>query len=560
MHRPARPSTEPADLAVRNPAAPTARSAADRGAAASFRSDERGVTSLLWAGTLTTFLLVTALAIDYAIAVTEQEREQYAVDAAALAGSQYVGDPEHVTRVPETVEAIYNANRSAQGGSTLRSKSYDPSTGEVIANAGATLKTYLLRFRGKDEIKVSARTRVVRGAGSVEIAMVLDNSGSMGGSSGSVNGTYIEDLKVAATNLAGAMFTGTDGTEKVKVGLVPFAASVNVDPANRTANWIDGQGQSSIHGENFSETASRFDLFDQMGVAWKGCVETRPGALDTSDDEPNVNVPNTLFVPMFAPDEPDDSNADAAGYANYPNNYISDFGGTCPAPAQVCTKFSKKKNACTAYGPEPLGVEAAQARTCKYKDATPSADSGPNAGCTTAPILPLNSTKQDVLDAISAMRASGNTNVGEGVMWGVRVLSPGEPFTEGRPSGEVDNRKFMIVMTDGENFLSSNSNHNKSVYAAHGYAAKGRLGTTYSQSAYTTHLNNKLVAACALAKQKGITVFTVAFRLEDNPDTQALLKTCATTQDQAFRAGDGDALLQSFQNIGRQISQLRIAE
>ncbi len=168
--------------------------------------------------------------------------------------------------------------------------------------------------------------------------------------------------------------------------------------------------------------------------------------------------------------------------------------------------------------------------------------------------------KQDVLDAIAAMKASGNTNIGEGVMWGWRVLSPEAPFTEGRDPGEGDNRKFMIVMTDGENFLSSTQNHNKSVYAAHGYAAKGRLGATYTSSAYNARLNDKLTSACANAKAAGIKIFTVAFRLEGSTLTQSLLKSCATSDDQYFTAGDGDALIQSFQNIGRQISQMRISE
>jgi len=407
---------------------------------------------------------------------------------------------------------------------------------------------------------IATRSKVVKGTGSIEIALVLDNSGSMGGSSGSVNGTYIEDLKAAAANLVGTMFAGAEGTERVKVGLVPFAASVNVGPAHRGADWIDNNGQSSIHMQNFVDgSRTRFNVFDDMGVAWKGCVESRPGALDTSDTPATAGNADSLFVPMLAPDEPDDSNASAAGVSNYPNNYISDFGGSCPKADQVCVKFNKKKGKCEQYGPAPIGVQEAQARVCKYQGAQPNADTGPNAGCTTAPILPLNSLKQDVLDAIATMQASGNTNIGEGVMWGWRVLSPEVPFTEGgAPAGDL--RKFMVVMTDGENFLSANSNHNRSVYAAHGYAAKGRLGGSMTQSGYTSHLNSKLVSACENAKREGITIFTVAFRLENNPTTQQLLRGCATTQDQAFRAGDGEALLQAFHNIGRQISQTRIAE
>jgi hypothetical protein len=158
------------------------------------------------------------------------------------------------------------------------------------------------------------------------------------------------------------------------------------------------------------------------------------------------------------------------------------------------------------------------------------------------------------------MQANGYTNIGEGVMWGWRVLSPGAPFTEGREPDDGDNRKIMIVMTDGENVLSPTMNHNKSVYAAAGFGSNGRVGTVHTSSGYNAKLNEKLIAACKGAKEDGINVFTVAFGLEGSPATQQLLKSCASRPEQYFTAGDGDALLQSFHNIGRQISQLRISE
>ena len=36
-------------------------------------------------------------------------------------------------------------------------------------------------------------------------------------------------------------------------------------------------------------------------------------------------------------------------------------------------------------------------------------------------------------------------------MWGWRVLSPTAPFTEGRAYTANDNKKILVLMTDGEN-------------------------------------------------------------------------------------------------------------
>jgi hypothetical protein len=56
-----------------------------------------------------------------------------------------------------------------------------------------------------------------------------------------------------------------------------------------------------------------------------------------------------------------------------------------------------------------------------------------------------------VLETIRNMRADGYTHVAEGVGWGLRVLSPGEPFTEGVSYDNQDITKAMVLLTDGEN-------------------------------------------------------------------------------------------------------------
>jgi hypothetical protein len=157
------------------------------------------------------------------------------------------------------------------------------------------------------------------------------------------------------------------------------------------------------------------------------------------------------------------------------------------------------------------------------------------------------------------MQASGNTNIGEGLMWGWRVLSPEEPFPGGRAWDDQENQKILVLMTDGENTYQAYNNHNRSAYGAFGYAAKNRLGTNYWQSALVSQMNAKTTAACNNAKARGVTIYTVAFRLESSSSTQALLQGCASSADKAYRASDGQALIQAFQIIGREIAQLRVS-
>jgi Flp pilus assembly protein TadG len=92
-----------------------------------------------------------------------------------------------------------------------------------------------------------------------EVALVLDNSGSMNSdqannSGGPVANRRITLLKTAAKDLITKMINAGQKlhavADPVKFSIVPFAASVNVGPQNANASWMDTRGISSIHHEN----------------------------------------------------------------------------------------------------------------------------------------------------------------------------------------------------------------------------------------------------------------------------------------------------------------------
>jgi Flp pilus assembly protein TadG len=518
--------------------------------AQSFAGDERGVVAVLFAITFAGLFLMAAIAIDYGRTESELVRVQNAVDSAALAASHRLGMPDQDTAGPEKAAAYFNANTAKHAGvGTLDSIKLDSVKGEVDAKAKGTMLTSLLKAVGIRQVGFNANSTVKRGKGTIEVALVLDNSGSMAG-------TYISDLRTAAQNLVNVVYTGFEGTDKVKVAVVPFAASVNVGPANINASWMDTKGLSPTHFENFDKQTTRFDLLKQMNVAWGGCVEVRPAPHDVTDSTPSENTPASLFVPMFNPDEPDEANS---GGNSYGNSYLPDYGGSCPAPPPTCVKFSKKGSCSQWSDPPVLSPTEAQARVCKYEGASIGSVQGPNYLCDSAPILPLTKDKSSVISLIQGMQAKGGTNILEGLMWGWRVLSPEPPFTEGKPYDDQDNDKFLLLMTDGENWHQARSNHNKSSYHSFGYASNKRLGSTYTNSALISQMNAKTLAACANAKAAGIKVYTIAFRLEVGSPTQQMLASCASSASETYVASNGQALIQAFESIGREIARLRLA-
>ncbi|HJZ43083.1 MAG TPA: pilus assembly protein TadG-related protein [Hyphomicrobiaceae bacterium] len=518
--------------------------------ASQFGTDERGVVAMIFAITFCAIFLAVAVAIDFARTETEYVRVQNATDAAALAASHRLGLPDEQTSGPAYASAYFEANTiKHKDVGTLNSVSLDADKGEVQAKARGNMLTSLLKAVGIKEIGFGVGALVKKGKGTIEVALVLDNSGSMAGQP-------IVDLRTATQNLVNVLYAGYEGTDKVKISLVPFAAAVNVGTQNQGAAWIDATGASPVHYENFAEPKTRFQALSDMGVAWAGCVEVRPSPHDVTDSPASAGTPASLFVPMFNPDEPDSANS---GGNSYNNNYIPDDGGTCPQPELTCLRTNSRGNCTTWSTPPPIPPAEAQARTCKYQGASIGTAQGPNYRCDSKPILPLTTDKASVLGVVQTMIAKGGTNILEGLMWGWRVLSPEAPFTEGRAYGDPENSKYIILMTDGENWHQAMSNHNKSTYHSFGYASKGRLGTTYTTTALINQMNSKTLAACQNAKAAGIKVYTVAFRLENDANTRAMLTSCASSAAEAYAASDGTTLVQSFESIAREIAKLRIA-
>jgi Flp pilus assembly protein TadG len=504
-----------------------------------FLRDRDGNVAMIFAVSAVPLILAAGAAADYTKFYNQQEIVQDALDAAALAANRLLGiaSPKEVEA---EAEAFFLANTSGKVTGT------PPLTvvlgkGTVELSTTLTVPTHFLSMIGIDQHDVNLHSRSIAGDATYEVVMVLDNSGSMAGSK-------ISSLRTAAGDLTNALFevnASNPNPDPIKIGIVPFAASVNVGGGFADAGWMDTGANGTYHSENFVSPKSRFELFDELeDITWQGCVEARPQPYDVTDDAPNNGAPETLFVPMFAPDEPD--------IGTFPNDYISDTAGAC-APM-------------TEEEEEALPQEDRQARICKYDGADLAAGSnngikfGPNYNCTAEPLMEM-SPSQDVIDAkIATMKADGLTNIHAGVMWGWRLLSPGVPFTGGRPYDDEDNRKILIVMTDGVNTYSSYDTYNKSMYGAFGYIAKNHLGTTSSNNGTVIgKMNERTLAACTNVKAEGILVYTIAFQVS-NQATLTMLRNCATSAKMAFQSNSNSDLIAAFHQIAQEISLLRLEE
>lgn len=280
--------------------------------------------------------------------------------------------------------------------------------------------------------------------------------------------------------------------------------------------------------ENFSTPANRLHLYSKMtGVNWAGCVEARPAPYDVTDAPPSNGNPATLFVPSFAPDEPDE--------------------GVWSRILQQLTSPTAPVAAGSARPRCPASDGSASTTARRPTSRSPTAPgAAPTSSAYSNPIVPLTHSQITLSTALTAMPAYGGTNLHEGVMWGWRTLSPEPPFTEGRPYSDMQNRKIIVLMTDGANDIIGLPNMNGSFYSPYGYAAAGRLGTTSSNKAdLVAKMNEKTLAACANAKALGIQIYTVAFYVTDAA-ALSILNQCATSPAMALVANSDQALTNAF--------------
>ncbi len=511
-----------------------------------FIRDERGNYAMMTAVLILPLILGTGLAIDASNISRKHNELQQAADAAVLA----------IAREGEALtdeKAAKIAQQFLAGNFDLTLTNINITRRGTRVDLGVDSRTSLAfgGAVGRATWPVVATSSADIAYAKYEIGLVLDTTGSMAGGK-------IASLKDAATGLIDDLSASTP-PERLKMAMVPFAAFVNVGPQyapsfdkkgkvdkKTGAWWLDIEGKTKIEQVELKDGTSRFEVYNNIGRKWPGCVETRApdkkNAYDVADIAPVAKKPETLFVPALSIDEGDNP-------ALYGNSYI--VSALDPVDKSVPAKIAKTAK----YGVQDiLGVDVLTPVTL----GTTAETKGPGAGCNSQPITPLTSDLSILRASVGKLNAAGNTNILEGVMWGWRVLSPREPFTEGKPAAE-DLRKIMIVLTDGKNEIGVRPNPLGSNYSSFGFLVDGRLGVT-SAGAPTANdlMNDKTLAACNNAKADGIEIFTI--RLEE-PDmaTGYMLKDCATDEAHFIDVPSRTQLDEAFKVIQDRIVRIRIA-
>jgi len=158
---------------------------------------------------------------------------------------------------------------------------------------------------------------------------------------------------------------------------------------------------------------------------------------------------------------------------------------------------------------------------------------------------PLTSNIEDVKSRISSLQAGRETYIPSGLLWGWRTLTPEAPLIEADTSDKDKRSKALLLMTDGENVRS--------------LQGTGTFGGVFHWGTDTTGTNTLVSQLCENIKSDGISIYTVAFDVADEA-IKTILRSCASSPDKFFDAGNPEALTAAFKKVGDSLAQVRLSK
>lgn len=453
------------------------------------------------------------LALDYSQAYLVQQRLAQALDAAALAAASSATDK---VAIEAKVQQFFDANYPPE----KLGFTFDPvvtiNGNQITVSGVASYSTFFAQLIGNDEVTVTAETTVERAVKGLEVVLVLDNTGSM------ATNDNIGKLRTATCEFVEILYGTYDAEETtdclerydsfvdaqneyVKVGLVPYATSVNVGPYGLGYD-DDGYGYGSAF------------LNNPLDLEFSNDGNTDICIIENDDGTDVLDHSGPWYMYRWCRGKTDDS-----PQCNYYNNY-------------VC-----KNNAYNSSGSNCLDWDYDYGERTVYR--------APEYRCPKASILPMTENMTALKDRINEMEANGWTFGNLGMVWGWRMLSPEAPFTEGVEWDNPSWRKVIVMMTDGDNVRSS---------------PYGGYGNNNNHSVYSSNdLDDRLEDVCQnMNDQDRVTVYTITFDVNGGIDstTEALYAECAGNGGFHSHVTTSEDLIEVFREIAQELSNLHIKQ
>jgi hypothetical protein len=230
-----------------------------------FLADQRAGVAPIFALAIVPVIGFVGAAVDYSRGNVVRTAMQASLDATALMLSRDAAgmDPAQVT---SKATSFFKAqfNRAEMPEPLVTAVLSSPQQGSFILDvkASGSVPTTFTKILGHDKLDISSSAQVKWGVKKLELALVLDNTGSM-----SSNGKMTE-LKTASKNLLTTLKDAAKQLGDIKIAIVPFDKIVNIGTGFAGSGFID------------------YTVHNIPQASWQGCVQDRDQPNDTLDTAP----------------------------------------------------------------------------------------------------------------------------------------------------------------------------------------------------------------------------------------------------------------------------------
>lgn len=242
-----------------------------------WKSDRSGSYAVIFAISLVPILIAIGAAVDLSQAYFVKQRLTRALDAAGLAVGGMTGLT--TAQLQTVAQNYFNANYPASKIGTPAALVVTPNGNTVGLTVSATMPTSIMGIIGIDTLRISASSQITRMGKKLEVALVLDTTGSMASSS------KLTTMQTAAKDLIDTVSAAAVNPGDVKIAIVPFTVDVNVGTVYKNADWIKWDWMPQQCGWTGWGWNSRWECYDPNPKknTWKGCVIDRDEDYDVSN-------------------------------------------------------------------------------------------------------------------------------------------------------------------------------------------------------------------------------------------------------------------------------------
>ena len=244
-----------------------------------FSGNRQGGVAMVFAIALIPFMGTVGIAVDYARAGQAKAAIQGALDSTAIAMAK---------QAPRTTEAAlasmgnyYFAALMLKEAELAHSTVDVRKTDKLVTlKVRATMKTSLAGLFGFPEWDIDVKAASAYGTRKIEVALVLDNTGSM------ASANKIGELKKASHTLITMLSAAAVQPDQIKVAIVPYTTRVNLGTGYRDEPWLTNTPTGTLISD-YKVPATR--------AAWQGCVADRDAPHNRSVTATSIPMPQTLY-------------------------------------------------------------------------------------------------------------------------------------------------------------------------------------------------------------------------------------------------------------------------